>query len=75
MIAFDSINFESNFIHFWFKICLIAFLVYFSLKLFIKKWHSLENDQVSHRQKQAKEEDFIPFYPNGWLPVLELQYS
>ena len=63
MISFDFIYFQ-----FWFKF-LVIFLVYYSLKLIIRKW--LKTRQLSDRQKLTDQEDYPSFYPNGWLPVLE----
>ena len=71
MIAFDSIYVELNSIQIYFKISLIILFVYFSLNSIITKRLLSKNDQVPRRQKTINQADYPPFYPNGWLPVLE----
>ena len=70
MIAFELDYFNLNFGHNFIKICLIVFAVYFISK-FITKCLLTKNVQVPYRQREINQKDFPPFYPNGWLPVLE----
>ena len=72
MIAFDSNNFYPDFSQNIINFCLIAFSVYFIFKTFITKWLLTKNDHdMPYRQKEINQADYPPFYPNGWLPVLE----
>ena len=71
MFSFDYNIFELNFSQNFIKICLIVFAVYFIFKIIITKWLFPENIQVPFRQKEISQKDYPPFYPNGWLPVLE----
>ena len=71
MIAFDSNYFDLNFSQNFIKICLIAYSVYFIFNLVITKYLLPETEQVPYRQKEINQADYPPFYPNGWLPVLE----
>ena len=70
MIAFESDYFDLNFSRNLIKICLIAFAVYFIFRI-ITKWLLTENVQVPYRQREINQADYPPFYPNGWLPILE----
>ena len=76
MIAFDSNYFDLYFNQNIVENILIIFLVYSGFKLIITKCILPENDQVilSPKKiglKEINQEDYPPFYPNGWLPILE----
>ena len=71
MIAFDSNYFDLNFSQNFINNCLFVLLVYFIIKIYLTKWIQTESDQVPQPQKEINPKDFPPFYPNGWLPVLE----
>ena len=71
MIAFDSNYFYFNFSQNLIKICLIVYSVYFIFKTIITKWLLPETEQLPWRKKEINQADYPPFYPNGWLPVLE----
>ena len=71
MITFGSNYFDLNFSQNFIKICLIVYSVYFILKIIITKWLQTKSDQVPKPQKEINKADYPPFYPNGWLPVLE----
>ena len=71
MIAFHSDYFSLNFSQNFTKICLFVFVIYFIFRIIITKWLLIKNDQEAYRQREIKQKDYPPFYPNGWLPVLE----
>ena len=71
MIAFDSNYFDLDFCQNFIKFCVILYSVYFIFRTINKKWFLIENYQVPDRQKEINPKDYPPFYPNGWLPVLE----
>ena len=71
MIAFDSNYFDLNFSQNIIIFCLIVFAIYSIFPLIIKNWILPANVQLPNRQKEINQKDYPPFYPNGWLPVLE----
>ena len=71
MISFDANHFYLNFSQIFIKISLIVFAVYFILRIIITKWLLTEDVQAPHGQREINQADYPPFYPNGWLPVLE----
>ena len=71
MIDFVSNYFDLNFSQNFINICLFVLLVYFIIEIYLTKWPQTKCDQVPQRQKEINLKDYPPFYPNGWLPVLE----